>query len=131
MKNDILNKIDIETLVNKFYEKVVVDETIGFIFTKVAHFSFDIHIPIMVNFWDFILFGSTNYKGNPMEKHIDLNKSIPLTKPHFETWLKLWEQTVTENFEGQNANQAITRAKNIGAIMQYKIENRNNSKSIL
>jgi hemoglobin len=131
MKPDIQNKKDIDTLVNLFYKKVVTDETIGFIFTKMAHFSFETHIPIMINFWDSVLFGNTNYKGNPMEKHIDLNKSISLTKAHFDQWLFLWEQTIVENFEGNIASQAITRAKNIAALMQFKINGVADSKRLI
>ncbi len=131
MKSDIQNKKDIETLVNLFYKKVVVDETIGIIFTKIANFSFVDHIPIMINFWDSILFGGTDYKGNPMLKHIDLNKSYPLLKNHFDQWLFLWEQTIIENFEGFNAKEAITRAKNIGSLMQFKINSNTNPTAIM
>ncbi len=81
---DIKNKQDIELLVNEFYKKVIADPFIGPFFTKVAHFSWDIQIPIMVSFWETILLGTTTYKGNPMIKHIELNKLSPLKQSHFE-----------------------------------------------
>ncbi len=121
MKKDIENTEDITLLVNTFYTKVIDDATIGYIFKTVANFSFERHIPIMISFWNTLLFGVAGYKGNPMLKHIELNKAIPLNPEHFKQWLYLWEQTVSEIFEGKNANEAIEKAKNIAALMQYKI----------
>lgn len=120
-KTDIANENDIKILVDKFYKKVLTDSEIGFIFTDIAHLSLEKHMSIMYSFWGSTLLGQHSYKGNPMTKHIDLNKIIPLKQNHFERWLELWEQTVNENFAGEKANEAISRAKNIAALMQYKI----------
>jgi hemoglobin len=121
MKHDIETKEDIETLVNTFYSKVIDDPTIGYIFKNSIGFSFEKHIPIMVSFWETLLFGVMSYKGNPMIKHIELNKTIPLHSQHFTQWLALWDSTIQENFEGKNANEAISKARNIAGIMQLKI----------
>ncbi len=123
MKKDIENKDDITKLVNTFYAKVIDDETIGHIFKNFPDFSFEKHIPIMVSFWESLLFGVAGYKGNPMLKHIELNKSIPLNKEHFKQWLNLWEETIHESFEGKNASEAICKAKSIAGLMQHKIKN--------
>lgn len=123
MKKDIENTADITLLVNKFYTKVIDDVVIGYIFKSIPHFSFETHIPIMISFWETLLFGVTSYKGNPMLTHIQLHKTIPLHAEHFKQWLYLWEQTINENFEGKNADEAIAKAKNIGGLMQYKINN--------
>ncbi|WP_367274609.1 group III truncated hemoglobin [uncultured Lutibacter sp.] len=48
---DINNREDIELLVNKFYEKVKVDETIGYIFNEIANINWDKHLPKMYDFW--------------------------------------------------------------------------------
>lgn len=126
MKHDIETKADIETLVNTFYSKVIDDQTIGYIFKNTLEFSFEKHIPIMVSFWETLLFGVMSYKGNPMIKHIELNKTIPLHSRHFTKWLALWESTIQEIFEGKNANEAISKARNIAEIMQLKINIHNN-----
>ena len=76
----------------------------------------------MVTFWETLLLGIVNYKGNPMIKHIELNEIIPLRPAHFTQWLKLWEEAVIENFSGKNANEAISKAKNIAGLMQFKIK---------
>lgn len=120
-KKDIASEADIKLLIDSFYKKVVVDPVIGFIFTDVVALSWEKHIPIMYSFWSSLLLGANSYSGNPMIKHIDLNKIIKLTPQHFERWLLLWEQTVNEIFEGKTAGEAIVRAKNIAGLMQHKI----------
>jgi hemoglobin len=118
---DIQNKQDIELLVDEFYKKVVADPIIGRFFTEVVHLSWDIHIPIMVSFWETILLGKMSYKGNPMIKHIELNKLMPMEPTHFERWISLWSATINENFMGSKATEAIARAKAIAGLIQNKI----------
>ena len=120
--NDISTDEDVKLLVDEFYKKVLVDPTIGFIFTEVVQLSWEKHIPVMYSFWSSLLLGTNTYSGNPMVKHFELDKLIPLTKIHFDRWLQLWEGTVKENFSGAKADEARTRAKNIAGIMQFKIE---------
>ena len=50
MKKDIANRTDIELLVNKFYDKVTADTTIGYIFTDVAKVNWELHLPRMYDF---------------------------------------------------------------------------------
>lgn len=121
-KNDITSQEDIQLLVDSFYKKVLVDPIIGFIFTEVVQLSWEKHIPIMYAFWTSILLPPGDYTGNPMGKHFQLDKKVHFTKVHFDKWLQLWEETVNENFIGDKATEAITRAKNIAAIMFHKIE---------
>ncbi len=100
---DILDKKDIESLIDKFYKKVIADEIIGYFFTYT------------------ILFGTQSYKGNPMTKHIALSKLSPIENAHFERWMTLWKETINENFYGEKAQEAIDRAQTIALTMQYKI----------
>jgi hemoglobin len=118
---DIQNRDDITLLVERFYSKVVEDETIGPIFTNVLHFKWETHIPVIVSFWETLLLDKISYTGNPMLKHIELNEQFPLQGQHFQQWLFLWDQTVNENFMGQVAQNAVTKAKSIAGIMQLKI----------
>lgn len=118
---DITTELDIKNLIDKFYTKVLVDPTIGFIFTDVVLLSWEKHIPIMNAFWGSILLGTNTYHGNPMAKHIELDQKTKLTEVHFNKWLELWEATVYELFNGVKANEAVLRAKNIARLMQHKI----------
>jgi hemoglobin len=122
MLKDIENRGDIETLVDEFYKKVIADDLIGHFFTKVIELKWDRHIPTMYDFWETTLLGKMRYKGNPMVKHIELNRKESLNPEHFDRWLALWESTVTENFGGGKAEEAIHRARQIGELMKYKIQ---------
>lgn len=121
MKN-LETRQDIEDLVNRFYDKVQNDETIGFFFNDVAKVDWSHHLPKMYSFWETLLFGQISYKGNPMAMHFPINEKVPLEKAHFAHWVKLWTETVEENFAGEMAELAIYKATNIANLMGYKME---------
>ena len=58
MKSDIKTRDDIFLLVKIFYKKLLSDETISYIFIYVAKIDLDQHLPILVDFWDMVLFDS-------------------------------------------------------------------------
>lgn len=118
----IESRQDIEFLVNTFYGKVRTDETIGFFFNEVAKTDWDHHLPKMYNFWETLLFGERIYKGNPLAAHLPVNWQVPMEKRHFDHWVMLWTETVQEHFEGENAEMAIYKARNIAHLMSYKME---------
>ena len=115
-------RADIELLVNRFYEKVADDEKIGFFFNDVAKVSWDRHLPKMYSFWETLLFGQISYKGNPMAMHFPINEKVAIEKHHFEHWIKLWTDTVEENFTGEMAETAIYKATNIANLMSHKMQ---------
>jgi len=119
---DIQNREDIELLVDDFYKTVIKDELIGHFFTQVVELNWNIHIPVMYDFWETSLLGKTKYKGNPMLKHIELSRKEPLKSEHFKRWLNLWEQSIRKNFKGEKAEKAIQRGHQIGELMKFKIE---------
>jgi hemoglobin len=119
---DIETRVDVEFLVNAFYQKVVEDDVIGYIFTDVAQIDWKKHMPIMYDFWETILLGVMKYKGNTMLKHLSLSKKEKLTPIHFKRWLHLWEQTISENFSGIKAKEAFERAKMMALLMEYKVK---------
>lgn len=122
MKRQITHREDIEFLVDEFYKKVVVDDTIGHIFNDIAHLSWDKHIPIMYQFWESILLGNMTYRGNVMLAHIELNRLTPLTKTHFEQWKHLFFETLDTYFEGEKVAEAKQRAETMSQLMMFKIE---------
>ncbi|MBO9566734.1 MAG: group III truncated hemoglobin [Niastella sp.] len=124
---DIESREDIELLVNEFYKKVVPDKLIGHFFTRVVHFTWEEHIPVMISFWDTVLFAKLSYKGNPMVKHIELDALYPLDPLHFDRWLYLWQETVHQLFAGDKANEAIDRAHSIAKIIKVKVAARRTS----
>jgi len=126
MKKDITSKADIEMLVNRFYDKVKVDDLIGYFFTKVVQVNWDKHLPVMYRFWDSALFFTGVYEGKPLEIHEHLNQLSPLSVEHFQRWNELFTQTVDELFEGEKATLAKDRSISISTVMQLKIFKKNN-----
>lgn len=122
MKKDITERNDIEILINCFYEKVKANEIIGFIFNDVANVDWEKHLPRMYSFWASLLLGENSFTGNPMIKHIALNKLTRLTNHEFSEWLRLFNQTTDELFKGEKAEEAKLKASNIARLMLYKIE---------
>lgn len=111
---DILDRGDIKTLVDSFYDKVKADTVIGPLF---SHVDWPHHLPVMYDFWSSMLLGDQTYRGNPLQKHLPL----PLQREHFERWLKLFTETVNENFEGDKAEEVKMRAQSIAGIFQVKM----------
>ena len=120
MKKDIENRNDLLILITKFYEKLLADNSISYIFTDVAKINLDHHFPVLVDFWDSILFQSDTYRKNAMQPHMDLHQKSPLTKHHFDTWLRYFKESVDGLFAGDNAFIIKERATSIATVMQIK-----------
>lgn len=126
MKKDISNRKDLLLLVTEFYKKLLADDSISYLFTEVAKIDLDHHLPVLVDFWDSILFNSNTYQKNAMQPHLVLHQKSPLQKHHFDTWLNYFKQTVDELFEGEKAFIAKERATSIATVMHIKTIQLNN-----
>lgn len=118
---DIKNRLDIILLVDTFYEKIKTDQTIGYFFIEVAKVDWNIHLSKMYDFWENILFYTSNYSGSPMQVHKELHQKSPLKAEHFDHWLTLFCNNIDEHFKGKKANEIKERAKNIAMVMSYKV----------
>lgn len=121
MKRDITNQEDVVLLVDTFYGKVMINNTIGFIFSDIAGIDWSKHLPKMYNFWCSLLFGERDYSGNPMRIHTSLSDKTEMGEDQFREWLRLFDETVDELFEGDKANEAKSRAHKIASLMTNKI----------
>ena len=125
MKPDIAHSADIRALIDRFYDHVKKDEVIGFIFNDIAQVDWPKHLPVMYAFWEFLLLDKPDaYRGNPIQKHLDLHQKIPLQAEHFDRWLSLFQSTVDELFEGPKADDAKFRAYSISETWKPKFDNR-------
>lgn len=122
VKRDIETRADIENFIKSFYEKVIVDETIGLIFTQIFPLNWEHHIPLITDFWETILLDNPVYKKNAMSVHFDINKIFPLQKKHFDAWLHLYNLTLNEMYEGTITKLAKKRAAGIAQMMQLKMD---------
>jgi hemoglobin len=72
---------------NAFYEKLLKDDSINYIFTDVIKLDIKTHIPVIADFWESILLNRNIYRNNPMKIHLDIQNKTRLLKHHFDTWL--------------------------------------------
>lgn len=119
--SDIESRDHIQTIMRQFYDKLLADESISYIFTEVAQVNLEHHFPILVDFWDSVLFGTGVYNKNAMLVHIELAKKTKLSPSHFTTWLAYLEETINALHSGKYADEMYSRAKNIAALMQFKV----------
>ena len=58
-----------------------------------------------------------------MVKHTEVDKAVggSINEMHFGVWLNLWYETLDELFEGDVAQIAKNRARNMGTFMHLKI----------
>lgn len=127
MRKDITNRQDIELLMNSFYEKLLSDDAISYIFTDVAKLDIKSHIPVIADFWESVLLNKNVYHNNTMKIHLDLNDKTPLLRSHFDVWLKHFTATVDELFEGNIALLSKQRATSVATVMQIKLAQKNKS----
>jgi hemoglobin len=121
MKADIENRNDVEMLVNIFYENATADSVLGPVFNVLIPINWDVHLPIMYQFWENAVFYTGGYTGNPMALHEHIHKKIGLEPAQFDRWIALFNQSKDELFAGEKANLIKQRALSIAKVMETKI----------
>ena len=120
-KPDINGRADIETLVNTFYDRVRVDEVLGFIFDQVAQTNWSTHLPKMYAFWETVLFRSGGYTGNPLAAHAKLVPQTAMGREQFDQWLMLFRATVDDLFAGEHADHIKNCAADMANVIHARI----------
>lgn len=118
----ISSRADINTLVRSFYAKVQENELLGPIFnTAIA--DWEHHFEHLTNFWESNLFYANTYKGNLLEKHIEVDAANKgsINEMHFGVWLNLWFETIDRLFSGETAQIAKNRARNMSTFIHLQI----------
>lgn len=111
----IETKADLELLIDRFYGKVLLDNDLTPFF---SHFDMSEHMPRMVSFWAFLLLDIHGYKGNVIEKHMQM----PLKKEHFDRWVELFNATLDELFEGEKVQLAKQKVNVLRWTMESKVQ---------
>jgi len=119
-KLDSRNEVDF--LVRAFYSKVRKDNFIGSIFNNQVK-DWDHHISHITDFWVTNLFGIKLYKGNPTQKHIDVDhkSNRRITQDHFGRWLHIWYSTIDEYYVGEGAQRLKNAARNMSTNLFMKM----------
>ncbi len=126
-KKNIESREDVTLLVNTFYSKIRKDALLGPIFNKIIT-DWESHLELLTDFWETNLFFERKYFGNPMHTHIEVDKKMDnsINELHFGTWINLWHETINELFEGETAEIAKNRARNMGTFLHLNIFNARN-----
>lgn len=117
---DIENRQDIEQLMRAFYARAIPDEIIGHYFTQVIQMDLEKHLPVIVDFWETVLFGVAKYKSNAIAVHQHLHTQSAFTDQHFERWVTLFQSTIDILFSGDTAELAKQRVVSIATVMKIK-----------
>ncbi len=117
---------DIELLVNSFYGKVRNDEMLKNIFNDVIGNNWPQHLEKMYRFWQTVLLEEPAYYGSPFMAHVNL----PVDKQHFDHWIKLFCETVDEQFMGKRAERAKWHGRRMAEMFLSKIQYYKNNPSI-
>ena len=98
-----VTKENINTMVIRFYSKILKDKTVGpFFINKLGdNLNNDLwkpHIQLLTNFWAALTLGDQEYRGNPFAPHLELGA---LERVTFEQWLRLFYEAVDSVYEPQ------------------------------
>jgi hemoglobin len=125
---DIETQDDLYFLVDNFYQRLLSDSSISYIFTDVVKIKLEEHLPILVTFWSQAIFDTGGYFKNLTKIHLDINEKEKLTPEIFTIWLNHFNAAVDNNFIGNNAEKIKTQALSLATVMQIKINIDNKNK---
>jgi hemoglobin len=122
--NDIETREDILLIMRKFYDRLLVDDSINFFFTKVTSVDqhLEAHFEILATFWEQSLFLKGGYSNNMFQIHKNVHEKSPLNKDHYDIWLSHLNTSINENFEGKYAEQMKTQALSMATVLQIKLQ---------
>lgn len=122
---DIINLDDVKLVVDCFYAKVRNDKKLKDVFNDVIQDRWPPHLEKMYRFWQTVLLDEHTYYGSPFLPHAKL----PVGIEHFNQWLKLFNETVDENFAGEKAERMKWQGQRMAEMFHSKIEYYKNNPS--
>jgi hemoglobin len=122
MKPDISSRKDIKQIITSFYDLLLVDKKmIPFFDAIVADNQLELHLEVITDFWNDIIFDTITYQNNVMQKHLDKNVFVNFNKEHFTIWMSYFFETIDAFFQGDNSERMKSRAQSIATVMQLKM----------
>ncbi len=118
---DLAGRADIILLVDRFYDRVRADATLGPIFDGIAKVNWEKHLPKLYDFWDTVLFRANTFRGNLIGAHAQLIPTAGMRQELFDHWLTLFRATVAENFSGPKAGHIVRCAEDMANVIYSKI----------
>lgn len=120
----IVSRDDVRLLVHSFYDKIRADQVLGPIFkASISDEKWPGHLDKMVDFWMGNLFGIKGFKGEPILAHVKADNKIDnkINQEHFAYWIRLWFETLDENFEGEKCQKAKDVARMLTTPMYFAV----------
>lgn len=121
VRPDLATRADIESLLRRFYGRVLVDDVLAEPFTEIRELGLDSHLPVMCDFWETVLFRAGLYKGSAVRIHQSVHDLHQLHASHFLRWLSLWNDTIDQMYDGPVAETARTQAARIARAMHHRL----------
>jgi hemoglobin len=115
---DLTTREDVHELVDEFYKRVRAHDVLAPIFNEKIGQLWFLHIDTLTRFWETLLLENRTYFGAPFPKHLEL----PIEDVHFDMWLGLFTQTVSDLFEGEKADEAKHRAVHLAKSFKNKMK---------
>ena len=110
---DQITRDSISVMVNHFYDEIQSDARLGPIFAGAigkTDLAWEAHLIKMKQFWRSVLLGEHGFKGNPMEVHARIPN---LSAADFRLWLKIFQETVSDIFQHEIAEEIFQKAERI------------------
>ena len=120
-ERDIETRADLEVVLERFYARALADREIGTFFTEVVPLHLPTHLPLILDFWDSVVFSTRGYSKDVMGIHRHIHELAPISKAHLDRWFHLFSTTVEEHFKGKNATLMVQRARSIATMMDIKL----------
>lgn len=114
----VVDEIQLETLIPRFYARVRDDALIGPVFDD-AIAKWDEHLEKLVAFWSSVMLTSGRYKGNPVAAHMQHIAAI--TPQMFDRWLALWADVTEESLPPPAAAALQAKAGRIAESLKLAL----------
>lgn len=117
---DVREQID--TFVDAFYERMLLDPLLGPLFIEVAQIELSEHLPRIKAYWRKMLLGDSDYHRHMMRKHRDVNARQLFADEHYQRWLSLFEETLLRHPLGAQTERASELARRVAGNMRQNLE---------
>lgn len=122
-QRDVESRDDLRAIVDRFYEMAYRDdELLRHIFEDVAQLDLPVHIPIVVDFWEKVIFRTGTYNRGAYAPHEVLHQQVPLGEQEFAHWLATWEAAINSLYQGPTADRMIARGHNFADAWKKRLD---------
>jgi len=121
MKKDILNREDLEKVLDLFFENIKTDETLNHFFFEIVKVDWEKHMGQMCDFWENVLFYSGDYQGKPIDTQRRISEIQKTENHHSQKWKELFFSSLDSLYKGKNVEKMKHHSDKIAQVMIQKI----------